>query len=103
MSTCLLETPKCQLVVATGDITASVQSFARLKPKTLFGFEWEFPPVVFGTGKAKRPAGEKLSGHVLGRFKRHEQDDVDRALKEADEALALIMSEGIEKAMNKYN
>ncbi len=50
-------------------------------------------------GKTKRPKGERLPKHVLGNFKKREQDDVQRGIEKAKNAIEIIIREGVEKAM----
>ena len=54
-------------------------------------------------GGAKRPTGEKLPRHVLGDFKKREQTAVDEVALKMKEVIEMIVSEGIDKAMNEYN
>ncbi|MGN0399262.1 MAG: aminoacyl-tRNA hydrolase [Blautia sp.] len=54
-------------------------------------------------GVGAKPKGWDLADYVLGRFPSEERDLVDEAIKEAAEAVELILREGIEAAMNRYN
>ncbi len=49
-----------------------------------------------------RQAGD-LADYVLGRFSTQEREEVDKAIGEAADAVEVILSEGIDAAMNKYN
>ena len=40
---------------------------------------------------------------VLGRFSTKEREEVDKAIEEAADAVEVILGEGIDAAMNKYN
>lgn len=60
-------------------------------------------PTSFWTGKMRRPAGDKLSKHVLGNFKKREETKLKVALEKAAEALACLVTGGVEMTMNKYN
>ena len=50
-----------------------------------------------------KPKGWDLADYVLGRFDKDERVLVDEAIKEAADAVELILAEGIETAMNRYN
>lgn len=54
-------------------------------------------------GQTKRPTGARLPKHVLGDFKRREQKELIEVFPEASEAIVMIIKEGIQKAMNRYN
>jgi PTH1 family peptidyl-tRNA hydrolase len=61
----------------------------------------EFCRLKIGVG---RPApGEETADYVLSPFRKDEQDIIDRALDHAVMALESYLSEGIEKAMNRFN
>jgi len=54
-------------------------------------------------GKTKRPKGDRLPKHVLGDFKKREQNDLEEGLQKAKEAIELIVQGGVEVAMGRYN
>jgi PTH1 family peptidyl-tRNA hydrolase len=54
-------------------------------------------------GKTKRPKGARLPKHVLGDFKKREQNDLQEGLEKAKVAIELIVKDGVEKAMEKCN
>lgn len=54
-------------------------------------------------GGVKRPKGEKLSRHVLSAFKRGEVKQLEHVHEEIDAAIACILKEGIQVAMNRFN
>lgn len=54
-------------------------------------------------GVGAKPAGWDLADYVLGRFSAQEREEVDKAIGEAANAVEVILSEGIDAAMNKYN
>ena len=54
-------------------------------------------------GVGAKPAGWDLADYVLGRFSTQEREEVDKAIGEAADAVEVILSEGIDAAMNKYN
>lgn len=58
----------------------------------------EFPRMRIGIGRQ----GEAID-HVLSRFNRDERKIIDIAIQKAADALDVILNEGIEAAMNKYN
>ncbi|MBM3934534.1 MAG: aminoacyl-tRNA hydrolase [SAR202 cluster bacterium] len=60
----------------------------------------EFPRIRIGIGQ---PEGGGNIHHVLGRMPAEERKVADEAVLRAIEAVESILSEGIDKAMNKYN
>lgn len=60
-----------------------------------------FPRIRIGIGKA--PEGWDLADYVLGRFGADEIPVVAKCIERAAEAAALIATEGVATAMNKYN
>lgn len=60
-----------------------------------------FPRVKVGVGE--KPKGWDLADHVLGRFTAEERTKVDDAVKVAVEAVELMVTEGIDEAMNRCN
>ena len=54
-------------------------------------------------GVGAKPKGWDLADYVLGHFDKDERVLVDEAIKEAADAVELILEEGIETAMNRYN
>lgn len=61
----------------------------------------DFTRVRVGVGP--RPAGEDLVAHVLARFTAEERREVEKAVEVAADAVAAIVRDGVEKAMNKFN
>ena len=61
----------------------------------------EFPRVRIGVGA--KPDRMDLADYVLGRFSQVEQSQMEDGYKEAAEAAAAIVEEGIEAAMNRFN
>ena len=61
----------------------------------------EFMRVRIGVGD--KPKGYDLADHVLGHFSKDEQDLMDGAFIDAAGAVVMIMNDGIDAAMNKYN
>ncbi|MDO4649660.1 MAG: aminoacyl-tRNA hydrolase [Eubacteriales bacterium] len=54
-------------------------------------------------GVGAKPKGWDLADYVLGRFDSVDRKIVDEALDDASEAVALMVTEGADAAMNKYN
>lgn len=61
----------------------------------------EFPRIRIGIGD--KPEGWDLADYVLSRFKNEEEPIIRQALKDASDACRLIITSGIDAAMNKYN
>ncbi|MDO4966178.1 MAG: aminoacyl-tRNA hydrolase [Lachnospiraceae bacterium] len=54
-------------------------------------------------GVGEKPKGYDLADYVLGHFTNQERDLMDKASITATEAIKVIMSDGIDKAMGAYN
>ena len=64
----------------------------------------EFPRLKLGiAAEGGRPAGHKLSGHVLGRFSEDERAGILQVVDRAADAVALALRSGIDAAMNLFN
>jgi len=61
----------------------------------------DFPRIRIGVGD--KPEGWDLADYVLSKFKEDEQPIIREALKNASDACRMIISSGIDAAMNKYN
>lgn len=61
----------------------------------------EFPRVKVGIGE--KPKGMDLADYVLSCFSKGEQELMGQAFKEAARAVAVILGQGIESAMNEFN
>lgn len=61
----------------------------------------EFPRIRIGVGD--KPRGWDLADYVLSRFSKEEEPCIREALEEASKACELIITEGVEAAMNRYN
>lgn len=61
----------------------------------------KFPRVRVGVGQ--KPEGYDLADYVLGHFSKEDQKLMDEAFQEAGNAVAAIVTEGIDAAMNKFN
>lgn len=60
----------------------------------------DFPRIRLGVG---RPAFGDIVGYVLSPFSKDEQAAVEEMLRRATEAVELLMSSGIDQAMNRFN
>lgn len=54
-------------------------------------------------GVGEKPKGWDLVDHVLGHFTTEERKKVDEAIQTAAEAVAILISDGLDEAMNKCN
>jgi PTH1 family peptidyl-tRNA hydrolase len=57
--------------------------------------------VKVGIGRP-RP-GRDAVAHVLGPFEKAERDEIDRAVEQAADAVEVVLLEGVQAAMNRYN
>lgn len=60
-----------------------------------------FARVKVGVGE--KPKGWDLADHVLGRFDKEDRDKVEVAVKDAVEAVGLMINGEIDQAMNQFN
>lgn len=61
----------------------------------------EFPRIRIGVGE--KPKDWDLADYVLSRFKDDDQPVIREALKDASEACRMIITSGMDAAMNQYN
>lgn len=61
----------------------------------------EFPRVKVGVGE--KPKGMDLADYVLSRFAKEEQDTMEEAFREAANAVAMMVRQDIDSAMNHFN
>ena len=61
----------------------------------------QFARVKVGVGE--KPAGWDLADHVLGRFSLEDREKFDDAVKEAVDAVTLMVQDRTDEAMNRYN
>lgn len=54
-------------------------------------------------GVGEKPAGWDLADYVLGRFSSKDREAVDEAADRAADAIRMIIAEGADAAMNRYN
>jgi PTH1 family peptidyl-tRNA hydrolase len=99
------------LIVTHDDLDLS---FGRLRVKRRGGdgghqgvrsiIEWmgenDFPRLKVGIGRP--PAGIEAADYVLAPFNEIEKSELDEVLKRSAEALVVMMLEGVETAMNRY-
>ena len=60
----------------------------------------EFPRLKIGIGGV---AGDRMTGHVLGRFREEEREEVEKALARALEAVHVALTEGLGTGANTFN
>ncbi|MDB6004292.1 MAG: Peptidyl-tRNA hydrolase [Prosthecobacter sp.] len=64
----------------------------------------EFPRLKVGIAAAAgRPAGERMVGHVLGKFRAEEQTELQIVIQRAADAVLSAVDRGLETAMNVFN
>ena len=61
----------------------------------------DFVRIRIGIGKP--PGSRQGADHVLRRFSKSERKEIDVTLEEAADAVELILAEGVDVAMNRYN
>jgi peptidyl-tRNA hydrolase, PTH1 family len=61
----------------------------------------EFLRVRIGVGKP--PSKEQGAGHVLSRASKREREELAVTLEEAADAVEMILNDGVDAAMNRYN
>lgn len=54
-------------------------------------------------GVGAKPKGWDLADYVLSRFSTQERKAIDEAIERAAKAVAMILEEGVDAAMNEYN
>ena len=61
----------------------------------------EFPRIKVGIGD--KPRQMDLADYVLSRFSKGEQERMDKAYRDAADAAAMVIGQGMDPAMNHYN
>ncbi len=61
----------------------------------------KFTRIKVGVGA--KPKGWDLADYVLGRFSSNERKVVDESIKRAGKAVEIMLSQGVDAAMNEYN
>lgn len=62
----------------------------------------QFPRLRLGVGEKPHPDYD-LADWVLGKFQGEDKKQVDQAVKKAADAIECILSQGLDKGMNKFN
>jgi PTH1 family peptidyl-tRNA hydrolase len=64
----------------------------------------DFPRLKVGIAPQDgRPTGERMVGHVLGKFRPDEQPTLHDIIQRAADALSMTLQRGLEQAMNVFN
>jgi PTH1 family peptidyl-tRNA hydrolase len=63
----------------------------------------EFPRLRLGVRGENFQPGEPLDAYVLSRFSKKERPAIDAAIGAACDALAVIVTDGVDAAMNRFN
>lgn len=61
----------------------------------------EFCRVRMGVGE--KPSGCDLADYVLGHFGRQDQEPINESVKRAADAIEVIVTDGVDAAMNRFN
>ena len=61
----------------------------------------EFPRVKVGVGE--KPKGQDLVNYVLGHFSKGEMEQIQSGIEMAAKSIAVMVEDGIQKAMNDFN
>ncbi|MBI5071704.1 aminoacyl-tRNA hydrolase [Candidatus Falkowbacteria bacterium] len=62
-----------------------------------------FPRLKIGVGPKERPKNFDAANFVLKKFGKGEEKTLNLIIKKATEAVAVILSDGVQEAMNKFN
>lgn len=60
-----------------------------------------FQRIKMGVGE--KPKGYDLADYVLGHFLKKDREIMDRGIEDASSAIQIMLTEGIDSAMNKFN
>ena len=104
--------PKQELIVISDDISLAVGKLRIRKKGSAGGHNGlkniilhlghdEFQRVRVGVGE--KPAQFDLADYVLGHFDREERMVMDESVEKAMQAVAVIMQDGADQAMNRFN
>ena len=64
----------------------------------------DFPRLKVGIAPQEgRPTGERMVGHVLGKFRPDEQPTLQHIIQRAADAASMTLQRGLEQAMNVFN
>lgn len=103
---------KKELIVVSDDISLDVGQIRIRKKGSAGGHNGlkniilnlghdEFQRVKMGVGG--KPQGADLADYVLGHFRKEERDVMDESAKRAAEAIEMMMTDGPDMAMNRFN
>ena len=62
----------------------------------------QFPRIKIGVGEKPHPDYD-MADWVLGKFQGEDKKIIDQAVKRAADAVELLLSQGVDKAMSRYN
>lgn len=101
-----------ELIVLFDDISLDVGKI-RVRPKGSAGGHNGIKSIIAHTGTEKfkrvkigvgdKPRGYELSDWVLGRFAKEDLDNVHKGISDACNAVSVIITEGVESGMNRFN
>ncbi len=104
--------PETELIVITDDIDIE-PGHLRIRKKGSAGGQNGLKDIInkIGTqnfvrvrvGTGAKPAGWDLADWVLGHFSKDERKIVDETIVRAADAVAMIVSDGADQAMNRFN
>ena len=64
----------------------------------------DFPRLKLGIATdTGRPAGDRLVGHVLGKFRDEERSTLNLVIQAATDAIISALQSGLDAAMNRFN
>jgi len=103
---------KAELIVISDDISLNVGALRIRKKGSAGGHNGlkniilhlghdEFQRIRLGVGE--KPAGHDLADHVLGHFSEEDRVPIAESVKQAAEAVEVMITEGADKAMNQFN
>ena len=99
--------PMEDLIVVFDDISLAPGNL-RIRKKGSAGGHNGIKDIIAKTGtdqfaRVKVGVGEKPADHVLGRFSPEDREKFDDAVKEAVDAVTLMVQDRTDEAMNRYN
>lgn len=103
---------KTELIVISDDISLGVGALRIRKKGSAGGHNGlkniilhlghdEFQRIRLGVGE--KPSGYDLADYVLGHFQEEDKPFIAESVKQAAEAVEVMMAEGADKAMNQFN
>lgn len=104
--------PETELIVIYDDISLAVGAL-RIRKKGSAGGHNGIKNIIAQTGTdvfkrikvgvGEKPKGYDLADYVLGHFSVSENKEIDAACEKAAEAVALLVQEEVDMAMNRFN